>query len=367
MERQGLDIAVIGGGINGICCARELRAAGHRVTLFERGELMSQTSSRSSKLLHGGLRYLETGEFRLVREALGERSAWLRDCPQHARAMRIALPVYGDAPRPAWMVGCGILLYRLLEAGHGLGPAAWSGAKRFAAENPELRQEGLRGGFYFHDGQMDDRELGLWVAARSREEGVLLREHTPVERVSEHGDVATADGSLGRFDRVVNVAGPWAALLLERSGMSPAWGIDWVRGTHLLLDEPVRQPFLLQVPGERRIFFVLPYQGRMLVGTTEVAQPPGSAIEPDEAEIDYLLAALNHYMRRRYARSDVAAAFAGVRPLLRYSGDPGRASREYAVARTGRLVTVYGGKWTTARALARRVVAEVRESARQIR
>lgn len=354
------DIAVVGGGINGLCSALALAKDGHRVSVFERGALMSETSCHSSKLLHGGLRYLETGEFRLVREALLERERWLRDCPQHARAMRIALPVYRGVSRPPWLLGTGILLYRLLAGTHDIGSSQWVGAASFARQNPQLQPAGLRGGFYFFDGQMDDRALGLWVAQCAREAGVSIREQCEVRSVDTRG-ILDFDGGQQHFDFIVNAAGPWAELLLHRSAVEPGYGIDWVRGSHILFDEPLQQACLLQVPGERRIFFVLPYQGRTLVGTTEVRQKSDTPIVIDNDEIDYLLRAYNHYYRSPRQRSDIAHTFSGVRPLLRFAGDPGRATREYVVHRQHRLLTVYGGKWTTARALGRRVAKLVRE------
>ena len=356
-----LDIAVIGGGINGVSSAAELAADGHRVELFERGELMGETSSHSSKLLHGGLRYLETGELRLVREALHERARWLADCPQHAGPLRLALPVYAGVSRSPLLLGAGLALYGLLAGRQGLGRSRWLGAREFGRLNPELRSEGLRGGFYFFDGRMDDRALGLWLAGVAQTRGVTIHEHTPVLGLDALGSVRLAGGEQ-RFDLVVNAAGPWAEVLLRESGLEPAWGIDWVRGSHIVFDEPLAQACLLQVPGEARIFFVLPWHGATLVGTTEVAQSRAEPVAASDAEIDYLLAARNHYFRATKTRADVSEVFSGVRPLLHFEGDPGRASREYALARQDRVLSIYGGKWTTARALGRQVARMVRES-----
>jgi len=356
-----LHVAVVGGGINGVSAADALAADGHRVELFERGVLMGETSSRSSKLLHGGLRYLETGEWRLVREALAERSRWIADCPQHAQPLRLALPVYSGVSRPPLLLGAGIALYALLAGRRGLGPSRWLGAREFARQNPALKAEGLRGGFYFFDGRMDDRALGSWLAGVARTRGVTIHEHAPVLGLDAGGSVRLAGGERC-FDLVVNAAGPWAEALLRDSGLAPAYGIDWVRGSHIVFDEPLAQACLLQVPGEKRIFFVLPWQGRTLVGTTEVAQSRSEPIAASAAEIDYLLAARNHYFREAKTRADVSEVFSGVRPLLHFEGDPGRASREYALAREGRVLSIYGGKWTTARALGRHVARMVRES-----
>lgn len=363
MDKQvnGLDVAVVGGGINGICTAHELAGDGHRVTLFERGRLMDETSSNSTKLLHGGLRYLETGQLRLVHEALVERAWWLENCPEFTHPLRIALPVYAGVSRPAWMIAAGLVLYRLLAGSRHIGGWRWHAAADFARQNPGLRSEGLRGGFYFYDGQMNDRALGLWMADKARARGVKILENHEVERLDPDARLLVA-GIERRFDAVINVAGPWAAMLLQRSGIEPAYGIDWLRGSHLLFAGPDPQAMLLQVPQEDRIFFVLPYEGRTMVGTTEVAQSSDEPITISDAEIDYLLRVYNYYFNEQKTREDIIGTFSGVRPLLHFTGDPTRASREYAVDRQSRLINVYGGKWTTARALGRKVSRMLRES-----
>jgi len=363
MDKQGngLNVAVIGGGINGICTADALAGDGHRVTLFERGRLMDETSSNSTKLLHGGLRYLETGQLRLVHEALIERAWWLENCPEFAHPLRIALPVYTGISRPAWMIAAGLVLYRLLAGSRQIGGWQWQGAAEFSRQNPGLRGEGLRGGFYFYDGQMNDRALGLWMADKARAQGVKILENHEVELIDTDARLVAA-GVEHRFDAVVNVSGPWAALLAQRSGLEPAYRIDWVRGSHLLFAGHNPQAMLLQVPQEDRIFFVLPYEGRTMVGTTEVPQSSAEPIEISDAEIDYLLQAYNRYFRERKTRADIIGTFSGVRPLLHFAGGPTRASREYAIARQSRLITVFGGKWTTARALGRKVSRMLRES-----
>jgi glycerol-3-phosphate dehydrogenase len=355
------EIAVIGGGINGLCTAHALALDGHRVSVLERGRILEQTSRNSSKLLHGGLRYLETGSFRLVREALSERAWWIRACPQHAHAIRIALPVYANGSRPAALIGAGVALYGLLALGRSLGPSQWLGAREFARLNPHLRAEGLRGGFYFHDGQMDDYALGQWMASQARTEGVQILEQQEVHALDTAGTLRLQSGQRD-FDLIVNAAGPWAQLLLERSGLPSPYAIDWVRGSHLLLAEQAPQAYLLPVPGEQRIFFVLPYQGRTLVGTTEVPQSNADPIAPSGAEIDYLLNAYNHYFRDTHTRAAIVDTFSGARPLLHFKGSSTTASREYAIHRDRRLITIYGGKWTTAHALGLRVAHMVRES-----
>jgi len=321
--------------------------------LFRSDALMGATSRASSKLLHGGLRYLENREFRLVREALHERDGWLQRAPQHAHPIRLAYPIYKNGRRPRWMVGAGMRLYDLLagRTSH-LPPAAWHDAAALRAQDPRLRADGLRGGYLFSDGLMDDHALGLWVAQQAVAAGVTVCEHAPVDAVDTAGGV-TVGGARAEFDRVVNVAGPWAVALLERSGIGCPYRLDLVRGSHLVLDAPCPQPYLLEAPGERRIFFVLPWQGKTLVGTTEVRQGLTDPIVCSAAEEAYLLRAYAHYFPG--ATPEVVERFAGVRPLLQSAADPGRATREYVFCRDGRLVTVLGGKWTTALALGRQV------------
>ena len=354
-----MKVAVVGGGINGICCAWELAARGHAVDLYERGELMGETSAASSKLLHGGLRYLEYGEFRLVREALQERHWWLQAAPELTRSLRILLPVYaGQDARPRWQLRLGLLLYDLLAGRRRLGWHRWLSARAVLAEAPGLKADGLRGAFAYYDGQMDDRELGLWAAEQARAAGVMVHEQTPVERVSTGGELFVA-GEARLYDRVINVAGPWVGALMDASDLQPRYRIRAVRGSHLLFEQPPAAPMMLQHPDDGRVVFVLPWQGGMLLGTTEVAQSIDEPPVCTDEERDYLLAVYNRYLTPALGPEDISGSFAGLRPLPDDGHAPTLASREYEVERLDRLIGVYGGKWTTARALARRVAEMV--------
>lgn len=348
-----MDIGIIGGGINGLCCAWQLAKQGHQVQLYERETLMNATSRASSKLLHGGLRYLENREFRLVREALRERDAWIKRAPQLAQPLRLVMPIYQQSRRPGWMIALGLFLYDHL-AGKSLLPKA----KRLSAQelnrrDPHLKIEGLQGGYEFLDGQMDDQALGLWVTEQARQAGVNIVEDTEVTTLTQDGQVTTAKGATHAHDRLINVAGPWAQRLLQASALDSPYQLDLVRGSHLILEQPCEQAYLLESPNDRRIFFVLPWQGNTLVGTTEVRQALTEPIACSQEEQSYLLNAWSHYFP--YIQPNVIGSFAGLRPLLRSAQDPSKATREYAIHRTGKLVTVLGGKWTTAMALADKV------------
>lgn len=348
-----MNIGIVGGGINGLCCAWQLVGQGHQVHLYEKNKLMEATSRASSKLLHGGLRYLENGEFRLVRESLRERDAWIQRAPELAKPLRLVMPIYKGARRSRWLVQAGLFLYDHLAGKSTLPGAKWITSQEMINADPFLNQHGLTGGFEFSDGQMDDYRLGLWVAEQAKAQGLEVTEGAEVTCVDTEGRITTADGVTNAHDRIINIAGPWADRLLERSGVRSDYRLDLVRGSHLVLERATSTAYLLEVPGERRIFFVLPWIGKTLVGTTEVRQSLDDSIECSDSERDYLLSAHQHYWPD--TQPVVSNVYAGVRPLLHSTDDPGKATREYAIQRTGRLITVLGGKWTTAMALATKV------------
>lgn len=302
-----LRVAVVGGGINGIMCATALRARGHDVEVFERSTLMSQTSSASTKLLHGGLRYLEHGSFSLVREALAERAWWLRNAPELCHPIRMLLPVWDGRGRSRLVLRAGLWLYDRLAGSARIEPHRWLGRDAALEAAPGLRPGGLRGAFAFWDGQMDDLALGLWAADRARAMGVRIHERSEVERLGGDGTLLTS-GSNERYDRIVNVAGPWAHDLLRKSGIRSRNALDLVRGSHVVLSRPCNAAVLAQVDGERRIAFVLPWKGATLVGTTEVRQPLGAPIECSAEERDYLVRFHDQVMERPISPGEIVSA-----------------------------------------------------------
>lgn len=318
--------------------------------------IMSATSRASSKLLHGGLRYLENGQFGLVREALVERNAWLDRAPELAKPIRFLLPVYRQSRRGQWLVAAGLFLYEKFA-----GKSKLPGVRKFCAaevleKNPELRAEGLVGGLEFSDGHMDDLALGLWVADQARARGVQILEGSSVSTLTAQAEITTGTRSI-QHDRVVNVAGPWAVDLLVRSGLRCPYRLELVRGSHLVLDLVLEKAYLLEVPNEQRIFFVQPWKGKTLVGTTEVRQALDEPIQCSLEEERYLLRAFKHYFPK--SQLAVLETFAGVRPLVARGAEPSKSSREYVIHREGKLITVLGGKWTTATSLARKITEKI--------
>ncbi|HET8774460.1 MAG TPA: glycerol-3-phosphate dehydrogenase/oxidase [Thermoanaerobaculia bacterium] len=352
-------IAVIGGGINGSGIAWELARRGYDVTLFDKGACGAQTSSATTKMIHGGLRYLEHMHFALVRESLRERAWLLKNAPGLVRPLEILLPVYQDSPRSRSAIKVGLTIYDRLAGSDNLAGHRALETGELLARAP-LVGAGLRGGFSYWDAQVDDFALVRTVVASAVRDGAAVRERTRIDGVRRDGEewiLRTGHGDEPRFDLVVNAAGPWMNELLRANGIDAPYVLSLVRGSHIILTHAVSDTgLLLQSATDRRVFFVLPWKGTTLVGTTEVVQetPPDLAHASAE-EVEYLIQRFNRYFRTPIAMADVQSAFAGVRPLVGRATNPSAIGRDFRVVRDGNLINVFGGKMTTFMALARKV------------
>lgn len=356
-------VAVIGGGINGAGVTWELARKGYDVELFEKGSFGAQTSSATTKMIHGGLRYLENFQVGLVRESLHERGWLLEHLPELVKPLEILLPIYEDSPRTRFEIKIGLILYDLLAGKRNIHRHRSLTAEEIVTRVPIWR-DGLRGGFSYWDAQVDDHALVCTVIASAVREGARAHEHTAVEQLRSDGEswiLRTSDGAERDFELVVNAAGPWVNEILDANHIRAPYRLSLVRGTHLVLRQRVSDVgALLQSVEDRRVFFVLPWKGTTLVGTTEVVQrEPADHVKASKAEIDYLIARFNRYFRDPISESDVDHAFAGVRPLVGRASNPSAIGREYRVLRNGNLINVFGGKMTTFMALARRVSMRV--------
>ncbi|AYC33871.1 glycerol-3-phosphate dehydrogenase [Pseudomonas cavernae] len=364
------DLVVIGGGINGTGIAADAAGRGLSVFLCEQHDLAQHTSSASSKLIHGGLRYLEHHEFRLVRESLAEREVLLAKAPHIIRPLRFILP-HRPHLRPAWMIRAGLFLYDHLGKREKL-PA--SRALRFGAGSP-LKAEITRG-FEYSDCAVDDARLVVLNAMAAREQGAHV--HTRTRCVSArrrkglwHLHLEREDGSRYsiRARVLVNAAGPWVASLLEDGLKQPSpYAIRLIQGSHIIVPRlhDDEQAYILQNE-DRRIVFVIPYLERFsLIGTTDREYHGDPAtVQISDAEIDYLLQVVNTHFKRPLARADILHSFAGVRSLCDdESVDPAAVTRDYTLALNGQpaeapLLSVFGGKLTTYRKLAETALAQL--------
>ncbi len=351
-------IAVIGGGINGTMSAWALANAGACVTVFEANRLMSQTSRASTKMLHGGLRYLANFEFAMVRESLQERRWWRAQKTGLVQPIAIVVPIPKHDLGRRILVGLGVKLYDLLAAGSGFPRSRWLNQKALRQRFPGLKVNRLSGGWEYWDAQMDDYALGLWAAAQAQKVGVTMMEGARVERITAAGDVTIAAPKQEsyQFDLIVNAAGPWAEQLLAASSIPYAHGLTLIRGSHLLM-APTPQAGLALPHRDNRLIFFLPYQSKGLLGTTEANQSIDDPISASPQEIKELTDCYADWFETPLKQDDIQEVFSGLRPVVRQSGKSlSAASREAIIETHGRVVTIWGGKWTTSRQLGLAVV-----------
>jgi glycerol-3-phosphate dehydrogenase len=366
-----VDLLVVGGGINGVAIARDAAGRGLSVLLCEKGDLAGATSSASSKLIHGGLRYLEHGQFRLVREGLAEREVLLRMAPHLVRPLRLVLP-QGPGTRPRWMLRAGLYLYDRLGGARTLPGRSRLDLRRDPLGAP-LR-ETVRSGFAYSDCAADDARLTIVSARdaalrgaeiRTRTALVAARRETGIWRAElRHSDGTTREVA-ARI--LVNAAGPWVREVLALAGLTASAGLRLVKGSHIVAPElyPGDHAYLLQ-NDDRRIVFVMPFEREYsLIGTTELAfagDPAGTQITTEE--ILYLCRAVARWFEAPPRPEDVVWSYAGVRPLYEdRARDAASVSRDYVfdLDTTGApALSVFGGKLTTHRRLAEHALEKLK-------
>ena len=365
------DLAIIGGGINGAGIARDAAGRGLRVVLLEQNDLASGTSSASTKLIHGGLRYLEHGAFKLVREALEERERLLRLAPHIIRPQRFVLPAW-PGPRSAWMLRLGLFVYDHL-GGRKILPATRTLDLTHNELGEPLKRR-FRYGFEYSDCWVDDARLVVLNAMDAAERGAVIRTRTRVVRVEREDEWRLVLNVQGRRDVVtaralVNAAGPWVGIVAETVLRMPGRPpVRLVKGSHIVVRKLFDHDrgYIFQNE-DRRVVFALPFAGDFtLIGTTDQDFADDlDAVAPSAEEVLYLCRSVTEYFRQSVTPQDVVWAFAGVRSLYDDgAGKPEDVTRDYHLVldekfREAPMLTVYGGKITTYRRLAEAVLAQL--------
>ncbi len=365
-DRTAWDVVVIGGGATGLGSAVDAAARGYRTLLLEAYDFAHGTSSRSTKLIHGGVRYLAQGNFALVRESLHERGVLLRNAPHLVHRLDFVVPAYGWLALPYY--GTGLKIYDLMSGSLGVGRSHWLGPAGVAARLPALCSKGLRGGILYTDGQFDDARLAITLARTFADLGGAALNYMKVtafvKREGRIAEVVARDAETGEEYRVVarsviNAGGVYVDALRRLDDPGAPSLVSPSQGAHLVLDPsffPGSSALLVPRTDDGRVLFAIPWHGRVLVGTTDTPMTD-LPIEPRplHEEVTYLLGYLDRYFRRPPGRGDVLSIFAGLRPLLRgpAGSKTAKLSREHAVtvSQSG-LVTITGGKWTTYRRMA---------------
>lgn len=362
------DIVIIGGGATGLGAAVDGASRGYDVALFEQADFAKGTSSRSTKLAHGGVRYLQQGNVSLVMEALKERGILRRNAPHLVHDLAFIVPSYSWWESPFY--GVGLKVYDMLAGRYGFGASTHLSREHVVEQIPSIKTEGLLGGTRYFDGQFDDARLAINLAQTAAEQGAVLVNYAPVTSLLKDANGAIAGVTL-RDDEtgevlqtaahvVINATGPFADSVRRMDVPDAPPIIEPSQGVHVVLDKSfIPRDSAIMVPhtDDGRVMFAIPWYDVALVGTTDTPIDQVS-LEPRplEKEIDFILETANRYLARPATQTDIRSVFAGIRPLVRNTDASSTAalSREHAVLiePTSGLITVAGGKWTTYRKMA---------------
>jgi len=389
MAAEGVDVLIIGGGITGVSVAMDAAARGYRVGLVERHDFASGTSSKSTKLVHGGIRYLPQFDFVLVREALVERGLLFRNAPWIVRPLAFILPLYANAKKPLgvpftlpgrflldWEVQAGLLMYDLFSGRLGIKHHQRISVAAALQRAPSLKREGLKHAFVYYDGQTDDTRLTTTVLRTAVRLGSLAANYAEVTSFQiDGGQIAAAhvcDNISGkqytiRARHVVNAGGVFAEKIESLTGIHSDLSVKPAKGVHLVFSRdklPITdEAVVLPETDDGRLLFIVPWEGRVVVGTTDTEGGDVERPETNAADIAYLLDHLHRYLNVNLTEHDIISTYAGYRPLVS-SKDPAKSSahlsRSHAVLDgPGGMVTIVGGKLTTWRRMAEDTVNHV--------
>ena len=366
LATQVFDVLVLGGGITGAGIARDAALRGLTVALVDKGDFASGTSSRSSRLVHGGVRYLEHGHLHLVFEASAERRRLLRLAPHLVRPLAFTWPVYQGQRLPVWKLAAGLTLYDALALFRNVERHKRLRPDGVLAWEPALERSGLRGGVRYFDAATDDARLTLANVLDARAAGAVVMNHLAVTGAGTVRDGLRAvtvehalDGARAelRARVIVNAGGPWSEGVLGRLGMPAAQRMRGSKGSHIAVPRARvgnRAAVTLTHPGDGRVMFALPAGTHTIIGTTDMfTEESPDAVRAGAGEVRYLLDAANAlFPDAKLVRDDVVAAWSGIRPLVPTGGSSVAASREHALARADGVVSITGGKLTTYRVMA---------------
>jgi glycerol-3-phosphate dehydrogenase len=370
------DLLVVGGGITGAGVARDAALRGLRVALMEADDWASGTSSRSSRLVHGGVRYLEHGHLHLVFEASRERRTLLKIAPHLVRPLRFTWPVYAGARIPRWKLRAGLLAYDALSLFRNVGTHHGASRRTILQRETALRGDGLRGGARYWDASTDDVRLTIANVSSAAEAGAVVLNHAAVRAFAHDAqgrvtgaevvDVTTGESVLVAARVVVNATGPWSDVTRRMDDGGNHDAVLGSKGVHIAVPRalvPCQDALTLLHPDDGRVFFILPSPVHTIIGTTETPATSGPAsVRANRSDVTYLLRAANHFFpAAQLEPQQVISAWAGIRPLVAHTGTTANdASREHHIeASASGLLSVTGGKLTTYRAMAAEIVDRV--------
>lgn len=366
------DVLIVGGGINGAAIAHMAARNGLKVALLEKDDFASGTSSKSTKLIHGGLRYLETFDFDLVCESLRERFFLLRDAPHLVKPLSFIVPVYQGDRKPLWMMRLGVWLYDRLAGKYIIGKHRFIPRDELLGLMPGLKDEGLLGGVSYFDAQMDDARLVLENVLSAQAHGAHVANYVEVRSFLKKDGKAAGVLAFDRIGerefeilarKVVCAVGPWTNVLMHKEEGNVPPLVRTTKGIHVVCQGQLSdRALIIPTSQDKRVFFVIPWMGNSLIGTTDTdyaADPDG--VSADQEDVDYLFRELRRvFFEGTFKKEKIITIFVGLRPLVHKQGEPAKISRNHVIKQAySGIVYVMGGKYTTYRKIAEDCLKEI--------
>jgi glycerol-3-phosphate dehydrogenase len=361
MIKKSYDIIIIGAGINGSAIARAISKSGKSVLLIDKGGIGCGTSSKSSRLIHGGLRYLEQFDFSLVKEALHDRRYLIKNYPHLVKLVEFYIPIYKKSQRPWWLIKVGLTLYDFFsgfEASHKNVPL-----DEFKNIFPNINTNELRCVYKYFDGHTNDLELTKLIASEAQNSGVEILQDVKIESLLMDDEKITIEIDKNKIETniLINASGAWIDEVNKKYSLPSNYSIAKVSGIHIVLPYlAVDKHLFLQTDG-KRIFFMIPENGKTIIGTTERLETENvDNIKINKEDINYLIKISNKYLKKQISLKDIDYSYIGTRPLIHSKKNPTQMSREYKLdlhkIGKNRVLHVFGGKLTTFYSLSQKIV-----------
>lgn len=355
---ENYDAIILGAGINGVAIAKALAGEGKTVCVIDKQGIGAGASSRSSRLIHGGLRYLEHFEFSLVKEALSDQKRLLELYPDLVTLHPFYLPHYAQSKRPKWMIKLGLFLYSFFSSHTQASKAVKT--SDFLSQFPVFKSNGLQYVYKYYDAQTQDLQLTATIANEAKDAGAIFKEYATVHAIDLHDKqiLLSCDETLLETPLLINATGAWIDEVNEKFHLPSRFTIEKLSGIHLIVNGLLTPEPLILETQSKRIIFILPQEDTTLIGTTERVETVAiDDVSVNEADVNYLLNEVNAYLKQPLIREEVMEVSIGVRPIIKTKRDPSKMSREYKldlhhVGKDKRVLHVYGGKLTTFHSLA---------------
>jgi len=341
-------IGIVGGGITGLISAYFLSQEGYKVDLYEKKTLLSETSSKTTKLIHGGIRYLENLQFHEVKNGINDRKWWLENFPDETKLQEIIILSKKKLSPEIFKFFFGIKIYETFAGRSNIKTG------RLYKHDDLLSldiKNNIAAGISFYDGLMQE-SVGQEIIKRCKSNGVNFFENNEIKSIRSEGRIEEK-----QYKKIIIATGPWVSSFLEQNKIDTNKTIDYIKGSHLIINRKIKKGLMFKDQKKHRYIFALPYQGNLLLGTTEqrVSSPEDNHVL--DSEVNYLLESINIYIDRPINKDEIIESYSGVRPLIKSKAqDFHSSSRDFYIQKDHNLLSLFGGKWTTAPSIARNIV-----------